>query len=180
MPTPRIAATALLTASILTACAGGDVPTAPIASGLAVEDAGHNAAEHHTTVGSVEFTIDNPCDPTLRIEFVGQEEAQETVVDTREHLDQGFSVHREFQVYTEADGVDQEGNTYTIQDRYRENFESPSPPAPQFTFFAHANTRVTSDTPGLSFVVRFGFHFVGLPTGDFLVTRDIESAVCGN
>lgn len=174
----RFAPGAVLAASVLAACAAGDAPAAPLDPALAVEDAGHNSADHITTVESVEFTIDNPCDPSLTIAFAGQQELQQTVVDTREHLDDGFFVHEELQVHTEATGTDQEGHTYTIDDRYQESFESPSPPAPQVTFSVHASTRVTSDTPGLAFTVRVGFHFVGLPTGDFKVTKDIEDVVC--
>lgn len=174
----HLATSALLAAAVLTACAGDDALTAPLTPALAVEDAGHNAADHFQAVEAADFEIVSPCNGEL-IAFSGENTYQVTFVDTREHLDAGFSLHTEFQAHTQATGTGPEsGASYAINDIYHENFESPSPPAPQVTFSAHGTTRVTSDLPGLSFDIRFEFHGVGLPSGEFKVTRFVDSLEC--
>ena len=174
----RLATSALLAAALLTACAGDDAPTAPTTPTLVVTDAGHNAADHFKVVEEAVFEIESPCKGEL-IAFSGENIYQLTLVDTREHLDAGFSVHAEFQSRTRATGTGPvSGAGYVINDIFHENFESPSPPAPQVTIMAHGTAHITSDLPGLSFVAHFAFHGVALPSGEFKVTRFLESAEC--
>ncbi len=174
----RLATGALFAVAILTACTGGDAPTAPTTPSLRVEDAGHNAADHFKVVEAVELEVESPCNGEL-IAFSGEAIYQTTLVGTREALDAGFSVHREFQSRLQATGIGQEsGATYTIKEIFHENFESPSPPAPQFTFSLGSMFQVTSDLPGLSFDGHFGLHALALPSGAFKVTRELESVEC--
>jgi hypothetical protein len=176
----RLATSALLVAALLTACAGDDTATGPTTPSLIVEGAGHNAADHFKVVEVGDFEIESPCNGEL-IVFSGENIYQLTLVDTREHLDAGFSVHSEFQSHTRATGTGPlSGAGYVINDIFHENFESPSPPAPQVTIMAHGTAHITSDLPGLSFVGHFAFHGVALPSGEFKVTRFLESAECRN
>jgi len=169
---------AMLMGILLTGCASEDSPTAPAIPSLAVEDAGHNAADHFKVVEAVEFEVESPCNGEL-IAFSGEAIYQTTRVGTREVLDAGLAVHGEFYSHLRATGTGQEsGASYTINDIYHENFESPSPPAPQITFSVGGMFHVTSDLPGLSFDAHFGFHGLALPSGEFKVTRELESVEC--
>jgi hypothetical protein len=129
-------------------------------------------------VEPVTFEVENPCNGELII-FSGTAETQVTFVDTREHLDAGFSLHTELQQRTTATGTGSEtGATYTINDIFHEGFESPNPTAPHATFSAHATTRVTSDIAGLSFTGHFVFQGV-VPSGrDFKVTASLDRLRC--
>jgi len=129
-------------------------------------------------VEAVELEIESPCNGEL-IAFSGEAIYQFTLVGTREALDAGFSVHEEFQSRLRATGTGQEsGASYTINEIFHESFQSPSPPAPQFTFSVGGMFHVTSDLPGLSFDGHFGFHGLALPSGEFKVTRELERVEC--
>jgi hypothetical protein len=172
----RLATSALFAAAVLTGCAGDDAPTAPA---LAVGDAGHNAADHFRTRTTVDFEIESPCNGEV-IAFSGEEIDQMTFVGTREALDAGQDVHEEFQANVSATGTGPvSGATYAIHDVAHETFDSPSPPAPQFTFSFHETLHVTSGVPGLNFVFRQLIHLVKQPSADaFKVTQDVETAEC--
>jgi hypothetical protein len=173
-----LAAAAMLMTSTLLACGSEDSPTAPAMPSLSVEEAGHNAADHFKFTEAVGFEVESPCNGEI-IFFSGEGISQLTVVDTRENLDAGFSVHREYLARVTATGTGPtSGASYTINDIFRETFQSPSPPAPQVTFSAGGTFRVTSDEPGLSFVGHFGFHGLVTPDGEFKVTRDVGNLVC--
>ncbi len=177
MRNARLTGSIMLVAGLLAACSG-DSPTEASAAALAVTGAGHNAADHFSGVNPIEFEIQSPCNGET-ILFTGTSTYQITTVNTRAGLDNGYWVHSELFDHARATGIGQTtGATYTLDDRFHEVFQSPSAPAPQVTFSAHANTRVVADVVGLSFDGRFQFHFVGLPTGDFKVTRDFFTDVC--
>ena len=104
---------------------------------------------------------------------------QATFVDKPENLENGFSVHSHFTIRTEATGIGPvSGATYTVRDIYTENFESPSPPAPQFTGSVHATTDVTSTSKALGFRLKALFHVLANPSTGFKVTKDLEEASC--
>jgi hypothetical protein len=168
---------AILTAAFLTGCDFESSPTENSA-GLTADAIAHNTADHFTAVEAVSFEIESPCNGEA-ITFTGTAESQITLVDTREHLDDGKSVHSEFQQHTTATGTGSEtGATYTINDIFHESFQSPSPPAPQATFGAHGMTRVSSDIAGLSFSGHSVFHAVIPPGQDFKVTTSLERVTC--
>ena len=178
MPRSQLAA-GLLLAVALTACADTDhdFTTAPGAPSFA-EDAGHNAAQHIREVNAVSFEIENPCNGEI-IPFSGTEVLQATLVDKPENLENGFSVHSHFTIRTEATGIGPEsGATYTVRDIFTENFESPSPPAPQFTASVHATTRVTSSDRALGFRLKLLVHVLANPAAGFKVTKELEEARC--
>jgi hypothetical protein len=170
--------TALLAAALVTACGPDSNPITESTPVLLADAADHNTADHFTSVEAVTFEVENPCNGEI-IVFSGVARSQSTVVDTREHLDAGFSLHMELQSNTQATGTGPEsGASYELKDIYHEGFDSPNPPAPHATFSGHATTHITSDLPGLSFDLRFLFHGV-VPSGkDFKVTREVESAEC--
>jgi hypothetical protein len=178
--TSRIAAASLLClASVLGACATDGTTPAPTDPSFAV-GTGHNATDHFTIDQPIEFQIDNPCNGEL-IDFVGRETGQINAVDTREHLDNGNSIHFEHLSHVVASGVGQQtGAQYAINDVFHEVFESPSPPAPQFTAGFHDALRVTSAPPGSGFQLHTQMHVVLSPSAnEAKVTRDIESVSCG-
>ena len=175
MPSRYLAA--LTAAALLGACAQ-EPATAPSTPSLA-EDAGHNTADHFTIDDPIEFQFESPCTGEL-IDFTGRETGQLTMVDTREHLDNGNSVHFEHQGRVVATGVGQTtGAIYRINDVFHESFQSPSPPAPQVTVMFEETLRVTGTAPGTGFTLRVQFHLVHQPFApDVKVTRDIESVRC--
>jgi len=169
---------AILTAAFLTGCGSEPSPTAQSSPSLTANAGDHNTADHFTAVEAVSFEIESPCNGEA-ITFSGTATSQITLVDTREHLDDGNAVHSEFQQHTTATGTGSlTGATYTIDDIYHESFQSPSPPAPQVTFGANGMTRVGSDIAGLSFRGHFVFKAV-IPAGqDFKVTTSLEGVTC--
>ncbi len=174
----RLVTGALFAAAVLTACTGDDAPTTPTAPGLRADAADHNVADHFKSVEAFTFEVESPCNGEL-IVFSAEAISQFTLVDTREHLDAGFALHREFQQHTRATGTGSEtGATYTLNDIFHESFNSPNPTAPHATFSAHGTTHVTSDLPGLSFDIHFVFHGV-VPSGkEFKVTTNVENVEC--
>jgi hypothetical protein len=170
-------AAGLLLAAALTACTDHDLATAPDRPSFA-EDAGHNAADHIREVNAVSFEIENPCNGELVV-FSGTEVRTGTFVDKPENLENGFSVHSHFTIQTDATGTGQvSGATYTLHDIFTENFESPSPPAPQFTGSVHGSSRVTSSDPALSFRFRLLIHVLASPAAGFKLTKELEEATC--
>ncbi len=181
----RMTGAALLAAAIMSACtmentptsASSTIPEHPVIAAL--NGTGHNASDHFSGTTAVTFDIENPCNGEV-ITFSGHEFDQMTFVDTREHLDDGFSLHTEFQAALSLTGTGPvTGASYAINDVFHENFESPSPPAPDFTASSHETLHAISQPPEQGFFIHNLFHIVGLPTGGVLVTRDVESITCG-
>ena len=174
----RLALTsAIAILSLSTGCAADD-PTAPVPASLRVEEAGHNAAEHQSGVDAIEFEILSPCNDEL-IAFSGTDTYSLTLVGTPEALASGHSVHSTFHSHVRATGTGPEsGATYSMDDIFQESFNSPSPPATQFTFAEHGRLRITSDVAGLSFVGYFLFRGVVLPDGEFKVVVQSERVEC--
>jgi hypothetical protein len=169
---------AILTAAFLTGCGAESSLTDESSPSLAANAGDHNTADHFKAVEAVSFEIDSPCNDE-HITFTGTAESQITLVDTREHLDDGNAVHTEFQQHTSATGTGSlTGANYTIDDIYHESFQSPSPPAPQLTLGANGMTRVSSDIAGLSFRGHFVFKAVIPPGQDFKVTTALEAVTC--
>lgn len=101
-----------------------------------------------------------------------------TLVDTREHLDNGNFLHSEMQSNFSATGTGSvTGASYTIHDVSHESFDSPSVPAPQFNASFHETFHVTSSNPDLGFSSQL-VHVLNSPATGFKVTRDTESATC--
>lgn len=167
----------IATLALLSGCAA-DEPTGPELPSLRVEEAGHNATEHDSGVNPVSFEIQSACNDEL-IAFTGTDTYHLTAVDTPEALESGNSVHFTFQSHVRATGTGSEsGATYTIDDIYQTSFNSPSPPAAQFTFAEHGTLRINSDVAGLSFTGHFIFRGVGLPSGEFKAVVEVERVEC--
>jgi hypothetical protein len=177
MPLHRIVP-ALVAAALLAACSSEEPSTAPASPGLRVEEAGHNAADQFKITEPLSFELDSPCNGET-IVFTGEVTTQGTFVDTREHLDNGNSIHSEIQSSLSATGTGSvTGASYTIHDVSHESFDSPSVPAPQFTASFHETFHVTSSDRGLDFSFRQLVHVLNSPATGFKVTRDTETAIC--
>jgi hypothetical protein len=174
----HLAAGALLTAALITACTEDQPATAPATPSFA-EDAGHNSTDHFKIDEPIEFQLQSPCNGEL-IDLVGRETGQINAVDKRENLDNGNAIHFEHHGRVQATGTGATtGATYSVNDVFHEGFESPSVPAPQVTVSFRETLRVTSSTPGLGFSVRVLFHLVHQPPADDVrITKDIESVKC--
>jgi len=169
---------AMLMAAVLAGCASGDSHTAPSTPSLAFDRAEHNVAVHTKFVEALNFTYENPCNGEM-IAFSGEAVSQETAVGTQEGLDAGSPRHFEYQSSLLATGTGPEsGAVYTLNDTFHEGFNTSSASGPQAIFSARAATRVISDLPGLSWTIHFVYHVVTLPSGEFKVTRDVDSAQC--
>jgi hypothetical protein len=179
MPTRHFAAALLSLTLVLAACSAGE-PLAPSTDPSMAVGTGHNTADHFKIDQPVAFQIESPCTGEL-IDFTGRETGQVTAVDTREHLDNGNSIHFEHLSRVVAAGTGQQtGATYAINDVLHENFESPSPPAPQVTISFREVLRVTSSVSGAGFLVHELFHLVVTPSsGEAKVTQETESVSCG-
>jgi len=172
------AGVAMLTAAFLTGCGAESSPTTESLSGNTASVIDHNTADHFKTTDPVTFEVENPCNGES-ITFSGIATSEITLVDTRENLDAGSSLHYELQQRTTATGTGSvSGATYTIRDIFHEGFESPNIPAPHFTLSARATTRVSSDMAGLSFLGHWVFQGVA-PSGEsFKVTASLDRLTC--
>jgi hypothetical protein len=175
----RLRSPALVLGAVALAGCTADPATAPSRPALAVEEAGHNASDHFKIDDPIAFTLESPCNGEM-IEFTGRDLGEINAVDTREHLDAGFSLHFEHHSHVTATGTGQvTGITYDADEIFNERFESPSVPAPQFTGSFSEVIYVNSPVPGTSFTVRFAVSVVKPPFADLKVTRVIETAECG-
>jgi hypothetical protein len=178
MPNYRLTA-GLLLAAFVTACDRDN--GSPLTGPSLAEDAGHNSAEHFQEVNPVSFEFENPCNDEI-IVFTGTEVLQATVVDKPENLENGFSVHNYFHSQVNATGIGPvSGASYAIHDISMSVFESPSPPAPQFTASFHETAKVVSSDPALNATFKALVHVLLNPgTAEFTVTKDQETATCGS
>jgi hypothetical protein len=168
----------LLLTTLLAACARDETPTAPTPPSLAV-GTGHNSADHFKIDEPVEFQVESPCNGEL-IDLAGRETGQVNAVDTREHLDNGNSIHFEHNGRVVAAGAGQQtGSTYDLNSVFHESFNSPSPPAPQVTISFRETLHVNGSAPGTAFSIHTLFHLVLQPSADEArVTKDIQSVTC--
>jgi hypothetical protein len=169
---------ALVLGAALAACDQSGAAGSPTEPSFA-EDAGHNAAQHIKEVNQVSFELENPCNGEV-IVFSGTEVLQATFVDKPENLENGSSVHNHFHSQVDATGTGPlSGATYTMHDVTSTNFESPSPPAPQFTASIQDAAKITSSDPALDFRFKALVHVLLNPgTAEFTVTKDREEATC--
>ena len=168
----------LVLAVVLTACAGdpADTPSGP---SYAI-GAGHNAADHVTTTTQVSFSLVSPCNGET-IPFSGTQVIENTKVATPEDLENGFSVHNQLRMLVDATGTGSvTGASYSIHQVSSQNFESPSPPAPQFEAKFQMTSQVKSSVDGLDFRVRQLIHGVLAPSMDQLkFTANVLETTCG-
>jgi len=162
--------TAMLAASLLTGCGAESGPTAEDATALMAE---RHTAEHASSTDTWSDYIVNPCNgETIYIIGVGVQ--QTNVVDGG-----GGVLHYEIHVVNDITGTGlTTGASYRSHDVSEEGFNSPTGSALNVTYTDRGESYVMSTTPGLSFKTRFFFHFVALPSGEFKITRDLESQSC--
>lgn len=171
MRSPTLTGAALLMGTLLTGC-GADSPTAENASPLSPDAA--LTAMHVVSTIPLDETFVSPCNGEP-IHFTGTLSAEDTFVGDSPD----YYLHHELQVLVSETGTGlTTGASYIVHDVNHEGFNSPTAPAPNFTFTYRENYFFNSTTPGLSFSGRFFVHYLALPSGEFFVTRDSGSLEC--
>jgi len=162
---------AMLAGALLTGCGADSGPTAATAPGLTAE---RHTAEHSSTTYTFEDDVGNPCNgETVHLTTVGVE--QTNVVNGG-----GGVLHYEIHVVEDITGTGlTTGASYRSHNVSEEGFNSPTVAALNFTYtFREVSYVMLSTTPGVSFRAGALFHFVALPSGEFKITRDLESVEC--
>ena len=146
-------------------------PTAETAPGLTAES---HTAEHSSTTYTFEDDVGNPCNgETVHLTTVGVQ--QTNVVDGG-----GGVLHYELQLVEDITGTGPTtGASYRSHNVSEESFNSPTVAALNFTYtFREESYVMLGTTPGVSFRAGALFHSVALPSGEFKITRDLESLDC--
>ena len=119
--------------------------------------------------------FDNPCNGTAVL-MTG--EIVHTFHGVTDSPGSGLFLHLKDTFRITATGLGDDGTEYVFTDMSTEIFQSPSPPAPQFTFTAFADGRIVSKGPSPNFMVGFRFHVTVTPDGTFKVTSEVEHVDC--
>jgi hypothetical protein len=92
----------------------------------------------------------------------------------------GDVLHYELQLVEDITGTGlTTGASYRSHNVIEEGFNTPTGPALNATYtFREESYVMMSTTPGVSFRASALFHFVALPSGEFKITRDLESVKC--
>ncbi len=168
---------AMLLATLLTGCdsesgpTAESSPTAETAPGLTADS---RSVTHISDASPIAETDVNPCNGET-IELIGTLVFQETQVAI-----DGDVLHHEATARVVESGVGlTTGASYTLRLNLHEGFNTPRPTGdPAFVVNFRQAYRVTSSTPGLDYTALAIFHLVGLPSGEFKVTRAVESVEC--
>ncbi|HEY9477252.1 MAG TPA: hypothetical protein VIQ26_02360 [Microbacteriaceae bacterium] len=162
---------AILATALLTSCGVESGPTAETTPGLTAES---HTAEHSSTTYTFEDEVGNPCNgETVHLTGIGVH--QINVVDVG-----GAALHYEIQLVEDITGTGlTTGASYRSHNVIEEGFNSPTGPALNVTYtFREESYVLMSTTPGVSFRTSALFHYVALPSGEFKITRDLESLEC--
>jgi hypothetical protein len=91
----------------------------------------------------------------------------------------GGVLHFEIHVVNDITGTGlTTGASYRSHDVSEEGVNSPTDAALNVTYTYRVESYLMSKTPGVSFWAHTLFHFVALPSGEFKITRDLESLEC--
>jgi hypothetical protein len=155
---------AMVMATLLTGC-GAESPTAENASGLtAAATAVHSRQEF-----ALDETYINPCNGET-VHVIG------TLVGLMNFVD---DLHQEFHAVISETGTGlTTGASYTSHSTFHEEFNSPTEAAVNLTVSFRDAVHINSTTRGLSFTLLNTFHLVQVPSGEFKVTKEVESATC--
>ncbi len=161
---------AMVAAALLTGCGTETGPTAETAPGLTTDS---RSATHISDTVPITETDINPCNgETIQLTGIIVFQENHVFVDDVE-------IHREGTARVLETGVGQTtGASYSFRLILHEGFNTPNLPAPNFVYNFRQAYRVTSSTPGLDYTALAVFHVVGLPSGEFKVTRAVESVEC--
>src|SRR3954447_12311564 len=164
-----LAGLTLLVATLLTACGADSGPTAgnaPVTANAAMP------VQHSSSVTPLDYIFVSPCNGE-DIHMTGTLSAEDTFLGT------GDGVHYELQVVTSEAGIGlTTGATYRSDDVNHESWSAPSPTSNFRTHTEHETFYFITRTPGLSFRGQYFTHFVGQPSGDFKITREVGSLEC--
>ena len=167
----KLTGAAMLAAALLTGCGAEAGPTAETAPSLTAEP---HTAEHSSTTYTFEDYVGNPCNgETVHLTGIGVQ--QTNVVNGG-----GGVLHYELQLVEDITGTGlTTGASYRSHNVIEEGFNEPTASALNVTYtFREESYVMMSTTPGVSFRQGALFHFVALPSGEFKVTRDLESLEC--
>jgi hypothetical protein len=163
-----LAGTAILMGTLLTGCGAESGPTAVNGPGPMADVTGPKTVDHSVFTDQIEETVVNPCNGET-IQFTGTAVGQSNIVSVP-----GGPLHREIHAVISETGIGlRTGVSYTLHGTYHEVQQSPTGTALSFTFGLQDRGHVKSATPRLSFTWLYAIHFVGLPSGEVKVTKDI-------
>ncbi len=166
-------AAAILAAALFVGCGTESVPTAQDLPAVEADASAPYSTDHFSSTIPLDETFVSPCNGET-IHLTGTLRAEDTFVGTTDYF-----LHHELQVVVSETGTGlTTGASYTSHDVNHESFNSPSLLAANFTFTYRENYFFNSKTPELSFNGRFFVHFLALPSGEFVVTRDFGSLEC--
>jgi hypothetical protein len=163
-----LAGAAMLSVAFIAGCNSSTSPTTadtvnPGAGGLAA------APIHESQFLELDETYVNPCNGET-VHLTG------TLVGTSNNVDY---LHLEFHATIAETGTGlTTGTSYTSHSTFNEVFNSPTVDALNVSYSFRDAVHVISSSPRLSFTIKHTFHVVVLPSGEILVTKELDSATC--
>jgi hypothetical protein len=159
---------ALLTATLLTGCGADAGPTAEDHPGVMAD---LHTANHFSFTEPLDDIVISPCNGEM-IPVTGTITEQGTIVEV-----DGAGLHVEVQDVVSGTGTGlTTGVAYMTHNTNHQSFDSPTATAVNFTATFWERFYFITQTPGLSFTGQFFVHVLATPSGDFKVTREIDSS----
>jgi hypothetical protein len=160
---------AMLAAAMMTGCGTGSSPTEADTGSLTADGLTATSAVHESQIFALDETYVNPCNGET-VHLTGTLVGHSNIVD---------ALHLEFHATIAETGTGlTTGTSYTSHSTFNEVFNSPTGTALDYSYSFRDAVHVISSPTGLSFTLKHTFHVIGLPSGEFTVTKDVESATC--
>ncbi len=160
---------AMMMATLLPGCGAESGPTAESSPGPAAASTDQALVVHESQTFPLDETYVNPCNGET-VHLTG------TLVGHSNNVD---NQHSEFHATISETGTGlTTGVSYTSHSTFNEQFNSPTVDALNFSYSFRDAVHINSSPAGLSFTLKHTFHVVFFPSGDFKVTKEIDSAVC--
>lgn len=159
----------MLAAALMTGCGSESDPTAANTPSLTADATNRATTVHESQTFPLDETYVNPCNGET-VHLTG------TLVG---HSNFVNDLHLEFHATISETGTGlTTGASYTSHSTFNEVFNSPTEAALDITFSFRDAAHFISSPAGLSFTLKHTFHVVVTPSGDFKVTKEIDSAKC--
>ena len=160
---------AMLAAAMMIGCGTDSNPTEANTGNLAADGVNATSAIHESQKFALDETYVNPCNGET-VHLTGTLVGHSNIVN---------GLHREFHATIAETGTGlTTGTSYTSHSTFNEVFNSPTGPALDYSYSFRDAVHVISSPTGLSFTLKHTFHVVGLPSGEFMVTKELDSATC--
>ena len=160
---------AMLAAAMMTGCGTGSSPTEADTGSLVADGLNATSAVHESQVFALDETYVNPCNGET-VHLTGTLVGHSNIVD---------ALHLEFHATIAETGTGlTTGTSYTSHSTFNEVFNSPTGTALDYSYSFRDAVHVISSPTGLSFTLKHTFHVVGLPSGEFMITKELDSAEC--